>query len=192
MVQENHMQVHFDAKSVNEGLARMVVTAFMTNMNPTLEQIADVKTAVSEAVTNAIIHGYENLSGYTNHGEMRPAYSIIHPGKVRLHCILENDTLSIEVSDQGKGIEDVARAMEPLFTTKPELERSGMGFAFCQMMSERRYQPQSRSANASIHGIPIISFALTFSTRCASDTPCSFLPLGFFGSRWSPLLPVPQ
>ena len=60
MVQENHMQVHFDAKSVNEGLARMVVTAFMTNMNPTLEQIADVKTAVSEAVTNAIIHGYED------------------------------------------------------------------------------------------------------------------------------------
>ena len=132
MVQENHMQVHFDAKSVNEGLARMVVTAFMTNMNPTLEQIADVKTAVSEAVTNAIIHGYENLSGYTKHGEMRPAYSIIHPGKVRLHCILENDTLSIEVSDQGKGIEDVARAMEPLFTTKPELERSGMGFAFME------------------------------------------------------------
>ena len=63
---------------------------------------------------------------------MRPAYSIIHPGKVRLHCILENDTLSIEVSDQGKGIEDVARAMEPLFTTKPELERSGMGFAFME------------------------------------------------------------
>ena len=76
--------------------------------------------------------GYENLSGYTKHGEMRPAYSIIHPGKVRLHCILENDTLSIEVSDQGKGIEDVARAMEPLFTTKPELERSGMGFAFME------------------------------------------------------------
>ena len=65
MVQENHMQVHFDAKSVNEGLARMVVTAFMTNMNPTLEQIADVKTAVSEAVTNAIIHGYEAVS-YTH------------------------------------------------------------------------------------------------------------------------------
>ena len=102
------------------------------NLNPTLEELADIKTAVSEAVTNAIIHGYENLSGYTKHGEMRPAYSIIHPGKVRLHCILENDTLSIEVSDQGKGIEDVARAMEPLFTTKPELERSGMGFAFME------------------------------------------------------------
>ena len=108
------------------------MAAFITHLNPTLEELADIKTAVSEAVTNAIIHGYENLSGYTKHGEMRPAYSIIHPGKVRLHCILENDTLSIEVSDQGKGIEDVARAMEPLFTTKPELERSGMGFAFME------------------------------------------------------------
>ena len=112
----NEMEIVFDAVSCNESFAR----------------VADIKTAVSEAVTNAIIHGYENLSGYTKHGEMRPAYSIIHPGKVRLHCILENDTLSIEVSDQGKGIEDVARAMEPLFTTKPELERSGMGFAFME------------------------------------------------------------
>ena len=118
--------------SCNESFARVAVAAFITHLNPTLEELADIKTAVSEAVTNAIIHGYENLSGYTKHGEMRPAYSIIHPGKVRLHCILENDTLSIEVSDQGKGIEDVARAMEPLFTTKPELERSGMGFAFME------------------------------------------------------------
>ena len=122
----NEMEIVFDAVSCNESFARVAVAAFITHLNPTLEELADIKTAVSEAVTNAIIHGYENLSGYTKHGEMRPAYSIIHPGKVRLHCILENDTLSIEVSDQGKGIEDVARAMEPLFTTKPELERSGM------------------------------------------------------------------
>ena len=120
----NEMEIVFDAVSCNESFARVAVAAFITHLNPTLEELADIKTAVSEAVTNAIIHGYENLSGYTKHGEMRPAYSIIHPGKVRLHCILENDTLSIEVSDQGKGIEDVARAMEPLFTTKPELERS--------------------------------------------------------------------
>ena len=128
----NEMEIVFDAVSCNESFARVAVAAFITHLNPTLEELADIKTAVSEAVTNAIIHGYENLSGYTKHGEMRPAYSIIHPGKVRLHCILENDTLSIEVSDQGKGIEDVARAMEPLFTTKPELERSGMGFAFME------------------------------------------------------------
>ena len=128
----NEMEIVFDAVSCNESFARVAVAAFITHLNPTLEELADIKTAVSEAVTNAIIHGYENLSGYTKHGEMRPAYSIIHPGKVRLHCILENDTLSIEVSDQGKGIKDVARAMEPLFTTKPELERSGMGFAFME------------------------------------------------------------
>ena len=96
------MEIVFDAVSCNESFARVAVAAFITHLNPTLEELADIKTAVSEAVTNAIIHGYENLSGYTNHGEMRPAYSIIHPGKVRLHCILENDTLSIEVSDQEK------------------------------------------------------------------------------------------
>lgn len=128
----NEMEIVFDAVSCNESFARVAVAAFITHLNPTLEELADIKTAVSEAVTNAIIHGYENLSGYTRHGESRPAYSIVHPGKVRLHCILEKDTLSIEVSDQGKGIEDVAKAMEPLFTTRPELERSGMGFAFME------------------------------------------------------------
>jgi stage II sporulation protein AB (anti-sigma F factor) len=100
----NEMEIVFDAVSCNESFARVAVAAFITHLNPTLEELADIKTAVSEAVTNAIIHGYENLSGYTKHGEMRPAYSIIHPGKVRLHCILENDTLSIEVSDQVKFI----------------------------------------------------------------------------------------
>ena len=128
----NAVKFIFPGISENERTARAVVSAFLVQLDPTVEELADIRTAVSEAVTNAIIHGYENLSGYTRHGEIRPAYSIIHPGKVRLHCILENDTLSIEVSDQGKGIEDVARAMEPLFTTKPELERSGMGFAFME------------------------------------------------------------
>ena len=78
MVQENHMQVHFDAKSVNEGLARMVVTAFMTNMNPTLEQIADVKTAVSEAVTNAIIHGYEDETKHINQTKQSQNQTDVH------------------------------------------------------------------------------------------------------------------
>lgn len=86
MVQENHMQVHFDAKSVNEGLARMVVTAFMTNMNPTLEQIADVKTAVSEAVTNAIIHGYEDETK-----------------QVELTCDQNGQQLVVTVEDHGVG-----------------------------------------------------------------------------------------
>ena len=129
---KNEMEIVFDAVSCNESFARVAVAAFITHLNPTLEELADIKTAVSEAVTNAIIHGYGNLYGYSRHGESSPAYLIIHPGKVRLHCALEGDTLSIEVADEGKGIEDIARAMEPLYTTRPELERSGMGFAFME------------------------------------------------------------
>ena len=128
----NEMEIVFDAISCNESFARVAVAAFITHLNPTLEELSDIKTAVSEAVTNAIIHGYENLAGYGRHGENIPAYQVIHPGKVRLHCVLENDMLFVEVVDQGKGIEDVSRAMEPLYTTKPELERSGMGFAFME------------------------------------------------------------
>ena len=115
--QKNEMEISFDAVSWNESFARVAVAAFVTHLNPTLEEIDDVKTAVSEAVTNAIIHGYENI----------PAQ-----GKVLLHCILEGDVLHIEVVDKGKGIEDVKRAMEPLFTTRPDLDRSGMGFAFME------------------------------------------------------------
>lgn len=120
MVQENHMQIHFDAKSVNEGLARMVVTAFMTNMNPTLEQIADVKTAVSEAVTNAIIHGYEDETK-----------------QVELACDQNGQQLVVTVEDHGVGIEDLEQALQPFFTTKPELERSGMGFSFMEAFMDR-------------------------------------------------------
>ena len=120
MVQENHMQVHFDAKSVNEGLARMVVTAFMTNMNPTLEQIADVKTAVSEAVTNAIIHGYADETK-----------------QVELTCDQNGQQLVVTVEDHGVGLEDLEQALQPFFTTKPELERSGMGFSFMEAFMDR-------------------------------------------------------
>ena len=131
-VMKNEMEVIFDALSSNESFARTAVAAFVAPLNPTMEEMGDIKTAVSEAVTNAIIHGYENFFGYNKHGESRPAYLTMHPGKVRLHCRLEDGVLSVEVSDNGKGIEDLARAMEPLFTTKPELERSGMGFAFME------------------------------------------------------------
>jgi len=108
MKNTNEMELIFDSKSVNEGFARVSVAAFMTQLNPTLEEVADVKTAVSEAVTNAIIHGYEK-----------------RVDKITIHCRLEEHTLYIEVRDYGKGIEDVEKAMQPLFTTKPELERSG-------------------------------------------------------------------
>ena len=110
----------FDAKSENEGLARMVVTAFMAEMNPTLEQIADVKTAVSEAVTNAIIHGYDN-----------------EEESVSLCCDRDGQQLVITVEDHGAGIDNIEQAMQPFYTTKPQLERSGMGFAFMEAFMDK-------------------------------------------------------
>ena len=115
MIQENEMELIFDSYSVNEAFARVAVAAFMTQLNPTLEELADVKTAVSEAVTNAIIHGYEQKVE-----------------KICLRCRYVGLVLYIEIEDQGRGIEDIQKAMEPLFTTKPDLERSGMGFSFME------------------------------------------------------------
>ena len=120
MEQQNHMQVLFDAKSENEGLARMVVAAFMAEMNPTLEQIADVKTAVSEAVTNAIIHWYDN-----------------EEESVSLCCDRDGQQLVITVEDHGAGIDNIEQAMQPFYTTKPQLERSGMGFAFMEAFMDK-------------------------------------------------------
>lgn len=115
MKNQNEMKLIFDARSVNESFARMAVSAFIAELNPTLEEIADIKTAVSEAVTNAIIHGYED------------------PGqKVELMCRITGNLVEITVSDEGVGIENVAKAMEPFYTTKPQLERSGMGFSFME------------------------------------------------------------
>ena len=115
MRHENEMELIFESRSVNEGFARVAVAAFLTQLNPTLEEVSDVKTAVSEAVTNAIIHGYEK--------EVKMIW---------IRCRLNEQTLYIEVEDRGRGIADVEKAMEPLFTTKPELERSGMGFSFME------------------------------------------------------------
>ena len=125
---KNEMSLEFDAISSNESFARVAVAAFIASLNPTMEEMNDIKTAVSEAVTNSIIHGYENLYGYGKHGDRQPAYIERHPGKVYVRCLLEEDCLQIEVEDYGRGIEDIDKAMEPLFTTKPQLERSGMGF----------------------------------------------------------------
>ena len=115
MEHTNEMQLTFDSRSSNESFARVTVAAFMTSLNPTVEEVSDVKTAVSEAVTNAIIHGYEN--------EVHNIY---------IRARTEGRTLYLEIEDEGKGIEDVKQAMEPLFTTKPELDRSGMGFSFME------------------------------------------------------------
>ena len=120
MENTNEMQLIFDSRSSNESFARVAVAAFMTALNPTVEEVSDVKTAVSEAVTNAVIHGYEN--------EVKSIY---------IRCRTEGKTLYLEIEDQGKGIEDVKQAMEPLFTTKPELDRSGMGFSFMEAFMDR-------------------------------------------------------
>lgn len=114
----NEMRIEFSAVSDNEAFARMAVAAFVMPLNPTMEELSDVKTAVSEAVTNAVIHGYENR------GCMEE--------KVYLGCSIEGDVLKVEVQDRGVGIEDITQAMQPLYTTRPELDRSGMGFAFME------------------------------------------------------------
>ena len=115
MERTNEMSIEFDSRSCNEGFARVSVAAFCTQLNPTLEEVADVKTAVSEAITNAIIHGYENQ---------------VH--KFRIECKAAGHELYLTVIDKGKGIADIKKAMEPLFTTRPEWNRSGMGFAFME------------------------------------------------------------
>ncbi len=118
---KNEMRLEFDAVSENEAFARVAVAAFVTPLNPTIEEISDIKTAVSEAVTNAIIHGYDAESGY-----------VAKERKVYIHCLILHDVLHVEIIDEGKGIENIEQAMEPLFTTKPEMDRSGMGFAFME------------------------------------------------------------
>lgn len=126
---ENHAHIWFDAKSVNESFARMAVMAFMTDMNPTLDELEDVKTAVSEAVTNAIIHGYE----VENRGDQLPAWKKqTCDGQVELSCVRIGQKLVVSVVDHGVGIPNVEEAKQPFFTTKPEQERSGMGFSFME------------------------------------------------------------
>jgi len=131
-VRPNEMELTFDAVSRSESFARIAVAAFAACLDPTIEEIDDIKTAVSEAVTNAIIHGYENFAGYGRYRDKLPCDTVVHPGKVSLGCRIEGDILHIRVRDEGKGIEDIERAMEPLYTTRPELDRSGMGFAFME------------------------------------------------------------
>ena len=118
----NHARICFDARSENESFARMVVMGFMMEMNPTMDELQDVKTAVSEAVTNAIIHGY----GVGDTDDQ------VSEGQVEMTCAREGQKLTVTVEDHGVGIADVDEARRPFFTTKPEQERSGMGFAFME------------------------------------------------------------
>lgn len=108
---KNYLKAEFDAKGVNESLARIIVSGFIVPLNPTIEQLTDVKTSVSEAVTNSIIHGYEN-----------------NGGTIVLELELDERLLTIKVSDAGIGIDNIEEARKPLYTSKPDAERSGMGF----------------------------------------------------------------
>lgn len=112
---DNEIKIEFISKSANEAFARISVAAFASQLDPTIEELADIKTAVSEAVTNSIIHGYERKQGI-----------------VKVFARLRENEIIIEISDKGKGIENIDIAKEPLYTTKPNLERSGMGFTIME------------------------------------------------------------
>lgn len=116
---DNRIYVEFDSISSNEALARVIVVAFLTRLDPTLDEIEEVKTAVSEAVTNAIIHGYENAGG-----------------TIFMECDIHNDEFTVTIRDEGVGIEDIKKAKEPLYTTKAEEDRSGMGFSFMEIFMD--------------------------------------------------------
>lgn len=109
---DNKISIELMSKSQNEGFARVAVAAFVSQLDPTVEELTDVKTAVSEAVTNSIIHGYENRK----------------EGIIKIEASISGDEITIIIEDHGKGMQDIKQAMEPLYTSKPELERSGMGF----------------------------------------------------------------
>ncbi len=114
-IYDNEMELSFLSKSNNEAFARITVAAFAAQLDPTIEELADIKTAVSEAVTNCIIHGYENTEGL-----------------IKIKATLLKNEIEIEISDSGKGIEDIELARKPLYTTKGNLERSGMGFTIME------------------------------------------------------------
>lgn len=126
---DNKMKIEFLSKSENESFARVAVAAFISQLDPTIEEITDVKTAISEAVTNSIIHGYENKEGI-----------------VTIEAEICGDEVTLIVKDEGIGIDNIDRAMQPLYTSRPELERSGMGFTVMEtfmdtleVTSEKKY-----------------------------------------------------
>lgn len=126
-MEKNFMRLEFLSKSNNESFARVVVAAFASQLDPTIEELSDIKTAVSEAVTNAIIHGYE-----------------YNEGIVIIEATIEDNKIEIVIQDKGKGIDDINKAMEPFYTSRPELERSGMGFTVMEtFMDDLNVESQS-------------------------------------------------
>lgn len=130
---QNEMETTFLSLPENESFARVVIAAFAVQLSPTVGEIADIKTAVSEAVTNAIVHGYEGTRGM-----------------VTLRASIEGRTLTVEVTDRGQGIRNIPQAMEPFFTTHPEQERSGMGFAVMQTFMDDLQVDSSPGAGTSV------------------------------------------
>lgn len=128
------IKFEFDAVSENEGMARVVIAAFLTRLDPTLEQLQDVKTAVSEAVTNAVIHGYQEKGG-----------------RIWLTAALTEKELELSITDKGVGIANIAQAMQPLFTTKAEGERSGMGFSFMEAFMDEVAVESSPGQGTTVH-----------------------------------------
>ena len=118
-MRSNRMKVLFESKSENEAFARIAVAAFITPLDPTIQEMTDIKTAVSEAVTNCIVHAYGDDEGI-----------------IEIEAQIEDDVVTVTVKDNGVGIKDIGAAMEPLYTTKPELERSGMGFSFMEIFMD--------------------------------------------------------
>ena len=133
MNRHNEMEVHFLSVPENEAFARVVISAFAMQLSPTVSEISDVKTAVSEAVTNAIVHGYEGTRG-----------------TVTMRAMLDGATLSIEILDRGKGILNVQEAMEPFYTTHPEQERSGMGFTVMQTFMDEVHVQSTPGSGTSV------------------------------------------
>ena len=124
---DNKMSIEFVSKSQNESFARVAVAAFVAQLDPTIDEINDVKTAVSEAVTNSIIHGYENRED----------------GMIRIEAAINKNEVTIVIIDKGIGIDDINQAMEPLYTSRPDLERSGMGFTVMEtFMDELQVESQ--------------------------------------------------
>ncbi len=139
MENTNEMTIIFDSRPVNEALARVAVASFCTQLNPTLEEVSDLKTAVSEAVTNCIIHGYE--------GEVH---------KIQVDCRLSRQELTVDVIDHGVGIADIKKAMEPMFTTKPDKDRSGMGFTFMEAFMDEVLVESEVGRGTTVHMKKII------------------------------------
>lgn len=132
-VMEDTLELIIDSKSENESFARVAVAAFCTRLDPTLEEITDIKTAVSEAVTNCIVHGYEGGKG-----------------KIYINVNIKGNTAEVIVKDNGVGIENIEKAMEPLYTTKPEQERSGMGFSFMEAFMDELEVSSARNKGTTV------------------------------------------